>query len=63
MMTDNNLSNSLIKNLNNLNKHIIKENITNILEIEPDAEENKEDIKEQEEGTTENNEKKIIFNL
>jgi len=29
MMTDNNLSNSLIKNLNNLNKHIIKENITN----------------------------------
>ena len=29
MMTDNNLLNSLIKNLNNLNKHIIKENITN----------------------------------
>jgi DNA-directed RNA polymerase II subunit RPB2 len=41
----------------------LKENITNILEIEPDAEENKEDVKEQEEETTENNEKKIIFNL
>ena len=32
MMTDNNLSNSLIKNLNNLNDYIIKENLTdNIL--------------------------------